>query len=110
MDSTAYDAIERTLRDKGGAAAIDRLCQELRDKGDYANLFYALLMKKRHELGVSPLPTGPAQELPEAVHAQYEDAIREAGRLVGKLYLDSGLIPQAWTYYRMLNEPAPVRA
>jgi hypothetical protein len=109
MDQVIFDELQGTLESKGPEAAIDRLCQSLRDKKDYSNLFYALLLRKRHELGVSPVPTEAAQALPEAAHAPYEDAIREAGRLVGRLYLDEGDIARAWIYYRMLGEPAPVK-
>src|SRR5262245_17444137 len=108
MDSKVFDELQRTFAGEGPAAAIDRLCVRLREQKDYGSLFYALLMKKRHELGVSPVPTGPAQALPAAAHAPYEDAIRSAGRLVGRLYLEEGNIPQAWPYFRMISEPAPV--
>jgi hypothetical protein len=109
MDPAVFDEIERTLAARGADAALDRLCTHLRETKDYNSLFYALLMKKRHELGVSPVPTGPARDLPETAHAAYEDAIRAAGRLVGGLYLQEGNLPQAWAYFRMLNEPEPVR-
>jgi hypothetical protein len=108
MDSAIFDELQQRLTTEGPAAAIDRLCALLRERKNYQGLFYALLLKKRHELGVSPLPTGPSQDLPEAVHAPYEDAIREAARLVGRLYLDEGNIPQAYAYFRMIGEPAPV--
>jgi len=110
MDPQLYDDLRCTLEKDGPVAAMDRLCATLRDAKDYSNLFYALLMKKRHELGVSPIPTGPAQELPTAVHEEYEEAIRHAGRLVGELYLQEGNIAHAWAFYRMLGEPEPVRA
>src|ERR1700724_3464142 len=102
MDQQLYDDLQQALSKEGPAAAIDRLCATLRDNKDYSSLFYALLMKKRHELGVSPIPTGPAQELPEEMHEAYEDAIRHAGRLVGELYLKEGNIANAWAFYRML--------
>ncbi|HEV3119345.1 MAG TPA: hypothetical protein VGY58_19980 [Gemmataceae bacterium] len=109
MDTAIFDELQHTLADRGPEAAIERLCTTLREQKDYANLFYALLLRKRHELGVSPVPTEAAQALPEAAQAPYEDAIREAGRLVGRLYLDEGDIPRAWMYYRMLGEPNPVK-
>jgi len=65
-------------------------------------------MKKRHELGVSPVATGSNQDLPPAAHQAFEDGIREAARTVGKLYLDEGNIPQAWGYFRMLGDTEPV--
>lgn len=109
MDPAFYDELQRTIQTEGPARAIDRLCDTLRRQKDYGNLFYALLMKKRHELGVSPVPTDPASELPAEVHEPYEQAIRAAGELVGRLYLEEGNIPYAWSYFRMLGEPAPVR-
>ncbi len=110
MDPAVLDDIERTLAADGPDAALRRLCDRLREDKDYHALFYALLMKKRQELGVSPVPTGPAKDLPKSVHTAYEDAIREAGRLVGGLYIKEGQLPQAWAYYRMLGEPEPMRA
>src|SRR5215469_17358959 len=109
MTPELYDQLEAAVRTEGPAAAIDRLCRRLRQERDYNGLFYALLLKKRHQLGVSPLPTGPAADLPESAHAPYEEAIREAGRLVGGLYLKEGNLPQAWAYFRMLGETGPVR-
>ena len=103
-----FDQIRQSLATLGPDNAINQLCDRLRENKDYANLFYALLMKKRHELGVSPVPTAPSQDLPAATHAPYEDAIRHAVREVGDLFLKAGQIPQAWGYYRMVGEPAPV--
>jgi hypothetical protein len=108
MNSALFDELQQTLTGAGPEAAIDRLCTGLREQKDYANLFYALLLKKRHELGVSPVPTEAADALPRHVHAPYEEAIREAGQLVGRLYLEEGDIPRAWMYFRMLGEPGPV--
>jgi hypothetical protein len=108
MDQSLFDELDQTLTANGPAAAIDQLCTRLRQRKDYSSLFYALLMKKRHELGVSPVPTGPSQDLPASVHEPYENAIRDAARLVGRLYLDEGNIPAAWMYYRMLDEAEPV--
>src|SRR6476661_3921304 len=109
MDPAAYDNLERTLDGQGAEAALERLCAQLRDEGDYSGLFYALLMKKRHELGVNPVPTGPASDLPSEVHLAYEGGIRDAAREVGDLYLKNGNLPQAWVFFRMIEEPEPVR-
>lgn len=108
MDSQLCDRLESTFRQNGANAAIARLCDDLRQQKDYASLFYAMLMKKRHELGVSPVSTGSNVDLPPAAHQQFEEGIREAARTVGGLYLADGQIPQAWAYYRMLGETGPV--
>ena len=109
MDSAIFDELERSFASEGGDAAVRRLCGRLRENKDYASLFYALLMRKRQQLGVSPIPTGPAADLPESTHAEYEEAIRQAGRQVGELYLQEGQLAQAWAYFRMLNEPETMR-
>jgi len=108
VDAAAFDELKATLAQRGKPAAIERLCQVLREKKDYSSLFYALLLKKRFELGVSPIPTGSAQELPEEIHEPYEEGIRQACREVGRLFLDQGDIPHAWVYFRMLGENQPV--
>lgn len=109
MPSPPFDQLHQTLSSQGPAAAIDALCADLKSSKDYANLFYALLMKKRHELGASPVATGSNQDLPEGIHQAFEDGIRQAAQTVGGLYLDDGNIPQAWGYFRMLGETEPVR-
>lgn len=109
MDPTLYDDLQRTLETNGPREAIDRLCATLRERKEFSSLFYALLMKKRFELGVSPLPTAPSSELPVAVHEPYENAIREAARQTGGLYLDEGDVLKAAPFFRMIGEVEPVR-
>ncbi len=107
-NAATFDALQSLLETQGAAPAIDQLCHVLEERHDYPNLFYALLLKKRFELGVSPIPTAPASELPAEYHAAYEEAIRNAGHHVGALALRDGRIPDAWVFYRMLGEKEPV--
>ena len=108
MDTTLFDQLQQTVNTAGPAAAIDKLCAELKSRKDFGGLFYALLMKKRFELGVSPIATGSNQDLPDSAHVAFEDGIADAARTVGNLYLAEGQIPQAWGYFRMLSDPKPV--
>ncbi len=108
MDKHLFETLKQELETQGADAAIDSLCNVLREQRDYPNLFYAMLMKKRHELGISPIPTSPAQQIPKEFHPQYEDAIREAAQTVGQMCLDAGNIPQAWSFYQLLGETGPV--
>jgi hypothetical protein len=109
MDAADLSALERTLTAEGADAAIDRLCARLRADKDYPGLFYALLMRARHNLGLNPVPTAPSADIPAQHHAAYEDAIRQAAREVGGMLIKEGNIPAAWSYYRIINEPEPVR-
>jgi hypothetical protein len=110
MNPALFEQLDSTLRGEGPGPAIDRLCQALRTSRDYNDLFYALLMKKRHELGVNPIPTGPVQDWPESTQAAYDEAFRTAAREVGQLHLDAGNIRHAWEYFRWIKEPEPVHA
>lgn len=109
MNAALFDQLSSTLSQQGPEAAIHQLCEDLRTRGEYNALFYALLLKKRHQLGVNPIPTGPSDELPPATHEPYEEAIREAAREVGNLFLTQGNIQQAWPFFRMIGEVQPVR-
>jgi hypothetical protein len=110
MDATTYDDLQRTLKTAGPGEAIGRLCATLQERKEYSSLFYALLMQKRFELGVSPLPTAPSSELPEAVHEPYENAIRAAARRVGQLYIDDGELLKAAPFFRMIDDRQPLAA
>jgi hypothetical protein len=110
LDAAAYDRLQATLAARGPLAAVDELIAELQKAEDHQGLFYALLMKKRVELGVSPFPTGAATELPPHTHEAYEDGIRTAGRHVGGMLLERKEYAKAWPFFRLLGEPEPMRA
>lgn len=103
-----FALLESTLQRNGVGPAIALLCETLRARKDYARLFYALLLEKRVAMGVDLDPRGPAAALPTERHAEYEDAIRAAGRTVGGLFLEQGEIARAWIYFRMIDEPQPI--
>jgi hypothetical protein len=110
LDPATFGRVRDALEAGGAPAAIGTLIDHLRAADDFQNLFYALLLKKRVELGVSPFPTGPSTELPPETHEPYESAIRDAGREVGGELLARRRFQQAWMFYRMLGEVEPVRA
>jgi hypothetical protein len=104
-----FEELETALANGGAGPLLDRLTAELRARKDYHGLFYAMILAKRIELGLPAVnPPGRSENLPEAVQAPYEEAIRAAARTVGRLYLDAGDIAGAWPLYRMIQEPGPV--
>ena len=50
MNPTQFDELRAALETDGPESAIAKLCAGLREAKDYHRLFYALLLKKRHEL------------------------------------------------------------
>lgn len=103
------DQLQATFASRGPDAVIESLIAGLRAEKDYQSLFYALLMKKRHELGVSPIATGVNTDIPADKLDAFEAGIRDAARAVGQLFLDAGDLAQAWGYFRMIGEPGPVK-
>lgn len=110
LDPASFERLRATLERDGPSAAVEALCAALRDAGHFDALFYAVLMGHRVRLGVAPFPNGPASEIPENAHEEYEETIREAARAAGGGYLAAGEIGRAWTYYRLINEPGPIVA
>src|SRR6516165_8959080 len=99
FDPAVFDSLKVRLAADGPKAAADQLCESLRQAGDYGKLFYALLLKTRIEMGILPIPTASAVDLSNAQQEQYEQAIREACRTVGLLFLDAGNIGAAFSYF-----------
>lgn len=104
-----YEELEELLRQRGPAKAVERLCQVLRERQDYHALFYALVLGKRIELGLPAVHVG-SENLPAEVLGPYEDAIREAARTVGRLFLERNELAAAWPYFRMIGEHEPIIA
>ncbi len=106
--TSIYAELDRTLTTKGPLQTADLLCETLRERKDYHAYFYALLLRKRLELGLPALQLTNPESLPKDKVGAYEEGIREAARTVGKLFLDDNNIPGAWPFYRMINETGPV--
>lgn len=109
MDTATLEELHGLLDKAGPDAALERLGTRLRDDHDYEALFYARLLAARVCLGVSPIPTGPVSDIPDDKQVQYEDAIRAAAREVGELFLRQGNLGQAYGYFRMIGETAPLK-
>src|SRR5262249_54758517 len=108
MDSRVFDEVERSLTAEGPDRAIDKLCKLLRERKDFHRLFYALLLRKRRELGLPAVPSESPDELPESARDPYEAGIRAAAREVGTLYLNEGNILDAYRYLRTIDETQPI--
>ena len=96
FDDAVYRRVRAAFEAGGPGGGVEALCGELQAAGEFQPLFYALLMRRRVELGLTPFPLSPATELPPDAHEAYEDAIRQAARKVGGMLLARGDIAKAW--------------
>jgi hypothetical protein len=67
-------------------------------------------MQARHKIGLPLIFNASLDDLPQSQRHTYEEAMREAARETGCLFLADGDIPRAWPYFRAIGDPAPVAA
>jgi hypothetical protein len=84
--------------DSDPVAGLHDVIRTLREEKNYPALFEALLLAKRHELGMPVFQASGPYPKP------YEEAFLEVAREVGTLYLGDGDIESAWPYLRAAGE------
>ena len=108
MSDQAFELVEQCLEREGSGAGLDFLVKKFRAEKMYPQLFEARLMRKRHELGLPLIHTGPLNDLPEEQQRAYDEGSAEIAREVGNLFLAEGQIERAWPYFRAIGEPGPI--
>src|SRR5579872_1949300 len=109
MSEQTFDELQGIQKSQGSAAAIEHLISVLRDEKRFHQLFDALLMKKRFEMGLGLVRPTSFKDVPEERRDEFEKVYVDSARQVGKLLLADGSIPQAWHYFRAINEPQRVK-
>ncbi|HXJ40314.1 MAG TPA: hypothetical protein VNH18_13625, partial [Bryobacteraceae bacterium] len=102
MTEQLFEELDRLLTSADPAGGLDYLIGQYFESGEYGLVFEARLMKKRHELG---LPLIQSQQIDRE---DYQQAVVEAAREAGQLFLSAGNIARAWPYFRAIGESGPV--
>ncbi len=109
MSESLYDTLRETAKSSGALAALDQLIETERTSKQYHKLFDAMLMKKKCELGLPVTRPTSFEDVPSEKRKEFEERYIAAAREVGQLLLADDNLPQAWIYFRTINEPKPVR-
>lgn len=109
MTQETFNQMQQAYATGGADAVFALLIETLTTKKDYAALFDALLMQRRHQLGISLLSHRSLSSLDKETRRKYEDAYMDICRQIGELYLADGDITNAWRYFRVIGELDPVR-
>ena len=109
MGEQTFDELQSIQKSQGSTAAIDHLISVLREEKRFHQLFDALLMKKRLELGLGLVRPTSFKDVPEDRRDEFEKVYVDSARQIGELLLAEGSIPQAWHYFRAINEPQSVK-
>jgi len=110
MNNDTFNLIEHAVRTGGAQSALDLLVTIAQKDKNYPLLFEARLMQARHKIGLPLIFNASLDDLPEEQRQAYEEAMKEAARETGNLFLADGDIPRAWPYFRAIGDPAPVAA
>src|SRR6202790_129270 len=103
-----FDLIEQAAQHGGAQSALDLLATISRRDKNYPLLFEARLMQARHKLGLPLIFNEPLEHVPQDERQPYEEAMKEAARETGGLYLAEGDILRAWPYFRAIGDSAPM--
>lgn len=92
--------LERAAEGAGPTEVCRQLVAHCRQQRSYPELFEALKMSARLELGLPPVALASDEELPEALQEQLEKRLLEACQEVGQGLLSSGRLSEGWMYMR----------
>jgi hypothetical protein len=104
----AFGTLDQLLESENPSTSFDLLIGQFRAAKDYRSLFEARLMSKRLELGLPLFLADDLSALPPELRDTYSQAVTQAAREVGDLFLSDGEIAQAWPYLRATGDSARV--
>lgn len=108
MTEQTFTELQTLRQTQGPAATIERLIAALRSENQFHQVFDALLMQKKLELGLPVTRPTSFDDVPEDKRDEFEKTYVAAAREVGELLLQENSIPQAWMYLRSIREPQKV--
>jgi hypothetical protein len=101
-----FESLSQQLVKQGAVSTAGQVIEFFRHQGAYHELFEALKMKARIELGLPAVPPGPDETLSPMLTDKLERALIDACRTVGLLLLGDGRIREGWMYMRPVGDRA----
>ena len=99
-----YEQLQQLCQQGDKSAAIDRLIEHLEQSGQFHELFEALKMKLRTQLGLPAAQSEQEDRLDEQTETQLELGLIAACRRVGEAFLRVGKIREGWMYLRPVGD------
>ncbi len=99
-----FDEIKQLASSNEIAPPLDRLIETLRSSQDFHQLFEALKMQTRHQLGLPILYEQRPDELDASQQNQLENGLLDACREVGTLLVKSGKLREGWIYLQPVGD------
>jgi len=99
-----FESLANHLAQQGPQATAKQVIEFFRHQGAYHELFEALKMKARLEIGLPAVPPGPDETLSPLLTDKLERSLIDACRTVGLLLLGNGRIREGWMYMRPVGD------
>ncbi len=99
-----YGQLTELSQASGKEAVVDRVIEYLEKHDRYHELFEALKMKARMNLGLVPTQTDRDEKLDDETEMKIERALIDACRRVGEGLLRQGKVREGWMYMRPVGD------
>ncbi len=102
--SIDFQQLETELAENGSESLLNRLVDELREKKMFGELFEALKMRVRCQIGLPLMYTENGDELNEDQRTALEAGLLDACRDVGESLVRIGRLREGWMYLRPVGD------
>lgn len=99
-----YEQLQQLAKDDQPEQALETLIAHLEQSGEYHELFEALKMRLRHQLGLTIAQAENEQPLDEERELKLERGLLDACKQVGKRFLADGKVREGWMYLRPVGD------
>ena len=109
MSQSFFEQLQQTTQASGPLAAAQMVADRMRSAGRYPELFEALKMQHRIELGLpavhtTNLSTGTPDPISDDVQDRLDKKLIEACREVGTALMKQGKLQEGWMYLRAVGD------
>lgn len=99
-----YEQMQQLVAAGQPAAALDRLIEHFEQQGQFHELFEALKMRLRLQLGLTAAQADRQEKFDDDTELQLERGLIEACRQVGELFFKQGRVREGWMYMRPVGD------
>jgi hypothetical protein len=103
-NQSIFEQLQNDREQSGQMAVIDRLIEYLESEQRFHELFEAIKMKSRMELGLSPAQVDRNEKLSTELEMKIEQGLIEACHRVGLGFVRQGKIREGWMYLRPVGD------
>lgn len=108
MSEAIFQKMEELSQKEDLPGLFDSLETELKNAGEFHQLFNVLLLKKKAEHGLPLSRPTSFEDVPKDQQDEFEKHYIDTAREIGNLLLEKDRITEAWVYFRTIQEHEPV--